>query len=106
MKTKVTSFFFLLTMLSGCELFKEANTIEITTDLTADVPVVVAGIKSAETSGSVAAISFTKTQDLSLSSNADIEPYLSKIKAINLNNLILTVNGLSSGQTIISVSLM
>jgi hypothetical protein len=105
MKTKVISFFFLLTMLSGCELFKEANTIEITTDLTADVPVVVAGIKSAETAGSVAAISFTKTQDLSLSSNADIEPYLSKIKAINLNNLIVTVNGLSSGQTVISVSL-
>jgi hypothetical protein len=106
MKTKVIYFFSAISLLAGCSLIKDANTIDISTDLTADVPVVVTGIKkSAETTGSVAAISFTKTQDLSLSSNTDIEPYLSHIKAINLNNLVVTVNGLSSGQTINSVSL-
>jgi hypothetical protein len=105
MKTKIISFFFLLTLLAGCELFKDANSIDIETDLTADIPVVVVGVKSAETSGSVAVVSFSKTQDLSLSSNADIEPYLSKIKSIDLNNLVVTVTGLTSGQTINSVSL-
>lgn len=105
MKTKMLSFFFLMTFLASCSLFEKANNIDIETDLTADVPVVVTGIKSAETTGSVAAISFTKTQDLSLSSNADIEPYLSKIKSISLNNLVVTVNGLTAGQTINSVSL-
>ena len=105
MKTKIISFFFLLTLLTGCDLLKDANTIEIETDLTADVPIVVVGVKSAETTGSLAAISFTKTQDLSLSSNADIEPYLAKIESIGLNNLLVTVTGLTSGQTINSVSL-
>lgn len=106
MKTKIISFFFLLTLLSGCSLFEKANSIDISTDLQADVPVVVSPpVKSAETTGSVAAISFTKTQELSLSSNADIEPYLSHIKAINLNNLVVTVTGLNADQTINSVSL-
>lgn len=106
MKTKMISLFLAITLFAGCDLIKDANTIEIETDLTADVPIVVTAIKkSAETTGSVAAISFTKTQDLSLSSNADIEPYLSKINAIALNNLVVTVNGLTAGQTINSVSL-
>jgi hypothetical protein len=106
MKTKMIYFFSAITLLAGCSLFEKANNIDISTDLTADVPVVVTGVKkSAETTGSVAAISFTKTQDLSLSANADIEPYLSHIKSINLKNLVVTVNGLSAGQTINSVSL-
>jgi hypothetical protein len=107
MKTKIISFFFLLTLLSGCSLFEKANSIDISTDLQADVPVVVvsAPMKSALTTGSVETISFTKTQELSLSSNADIEPYLSHIKSINLNNLVVTVTGLNADQTINSVSL-
>jgi hypothetical protein len=107
MKTKIISFFFLLTLLAGCSLFENANTIDISTDLQADVPVVVvsAPMKSAGTTVSLATISYTKTQELSLSANADIEPYLSKIKSINLNNLVVTVNGLNADQTINSVSL-
>lgn len=106
MKTKLISSLFLIVMLAGCELIKDANTIDIPTDLTADIPVVVTGVKkSAEVAGAVAAISFTKTQDLTLASNADIEPYLSKIKSISLNSLVVTINGLSAGQTINSVSL-
>jgi hypothetical protein len=85
---------------------KDANTIDIATDLTADIPVVVPGVKkSAEMTGAVLAVSFNKSQDLTLTSNADIEPYLSKIKDISLNTLIVTVNGLTAGQAINSVSL-
>jgi hypothetical protein len=106
MKTKIFYFLALVTLLSGCELIKDANTIDIPTDLTADIPVVVVGVKkSVETTGAVNALSFTKSQDLSLGSNADIEPYLEKIKSISLNGLVVTVNGLSSGQTINSISL-
>ena len=106
MKTKMILFLSALVMIAGCSLIKDANTIDISTNITADVPVVVGGVKkSAEAAGSVSAISFTKTQDLSLSANADIEPYLSHIKSINLNTLVVTVNGLSAGQTINSVSL-
>jgi len=104
MKTKMISFFVVTTLMAGCSLFDKANTIDISTDLTADIPVVVPGVKkSAE--ASAAAISFTKSQDLTLASNADIEPYLSKIKDIALNSLMVTVNGLTSGQTINSISL-
>jgi type IV pilus biogenesis protein CpaD/CtpE len=102
MKTKMLSFIAVTALMAGCSLFEKANTIDISTDLTADIPVVVPGVKK---SSEVAAISFTKTQDLSLSGNTDIEPYLSKIKDIALNSLMVTVNGLSADQTINSISL-
>jgi len=102
MKTKMIFFFSLITLISGCDLFKDANTIDISTDLTANIPVVAAARKS---SLEINAVSFTKTQDLSLASNTDIEPYLSKIESINLNSLLVTVNGLTGSQTINSVSL-
>jgi hypothetical protein len=107
MKTKLILFCTLIVLLAGCELIKDANTVSISTDLTANVPIEVlsAGKKSANLAGSVNALSFSKTQDLTLASNTDIEPYLAKIKEINLNSLVVTVNGLSSGQTISSISL-
>lgn len=107
MKTKMVYFFALIPLLAGCELLKDANTITISTELKADMPVVVAssGKKSLDQTGVVNAFVFTKTQDLTLASNADIEPYLSKIKEINLNSLVVTITGLSAGQTINSISL-
>jgi len=99
-------FFLILTVvLGGCELLKDATTVPITTDLNANIPVVVAGVKSAGESGSVNAVSFSKTQDLTLGSNADIEPYLAKIESIELNGLVVTISGLTAGQTINSISL-
>jgi hypothetical protein len=104
MKTKLVFFFLLALVFGGCDLIKDATEVTIDTDLKADIPVVVTspGKGSADLA---AAISFTKTQDLSLSSNADIEPYLSKIEDITLNGLVITVTGLTTGQTINSVSL-
>ncbi len=97
----------LVAVFSGCDKIKDATTVEIDTSLKADIPVVVTAParKSSEESEAVNAVTFTKIQDLSLSSNADIEPYLSKIKSIDLNSLLVTITGLSAGQTINSVAL-
>ena len=106
MKTRVILFLSLILVLAGCDLLKKASEVTITTELTAAVPIeVVAGKKSVDLTGVLNAIVFTKTQDLTLASNADIEPYLAKIKEINLNSLVVTITGLGTGQTINSVSL-
>jgi hypothetical protein len=64
--------------------------------------VVTSGAKSVV---EINALAFTKTYDLKLSDNTDVAPYLSKIKEINLNSLVVTITGLTAGQTINSVSL-
>jgi type IV pilus biogenesis protein CpaD/CtpE len=107
MKTKMILLAALIAIFSGCDKIKDATTVPIETSLKADIPVVVTatGKKSTDQTGTVNAIIFTKTQDLSLSSNADIQPYLSKIKSVDLNALVVTITGLSAGQTINSVAL-
>jgi type IV pilus biogenesis protein CpaD/CtpE len=106
MKKKVILLIAFIAVLTGCDLLKKASEITITTQLKSDIPVVVtSGTKSFDITGNVAAVAFSQTQDLTLASNADIEPYLSKIKSINLKSLVVTVTGLSAGQTINSVAL-
>ncbi len=106
MKTKMFYFLVLIALLSGCDLIKDATTVNITTDLKTDIPVVVsAATKSIDQTGGVNALDFTKSQDLTLANNADIEPYLSKIKELDLNSLVVTITGLSAGQTINSILL-
>jgi len=97
----------LIPFLSGCDLLKKASEIKITTNLSTDLPVVVTAplTKSGAITGTTTTIDYTKTVDLRLDSNPDIEPYLSKIQSINLKGLVVTINGLSEGQTINSVTL-
>lgn len=104
MKTKLFGFFLLIPLFAGCDLIKDAATITISTELTADIPVIVpsSGSKSLE---QIIVTGFSKSQDLTLASNADLEPYLSKIKEITLNSLLVVINGLSGSQTINSISL-
>jgi hypothetical protein len=107
MKTRIIYLFALIPFFAACSLIEDATTVTISTDLKADIPVVVAGTgaKSANQDGSLNEVTFTKSQDLTLGSNADIEPYLDKIKDINLNSLVVTINGLGEGQTINSIAL-
>ena len=106
MKTKIIYFLAFSTLFGGCDLLKNATEVTISTALKADIPVVVvSGKKSIDQTVEVNAVVFTKTQDLTLASNTDIEPYMAKIKDINLNSLVVTITGLSSVQTINSVSL-
>jgi len=104
MKTKLIYFFALIVVFAGCDKIKDSATIPISTELKANIPVVVLtqGKKSFDKAGTSA---FTKTQDLTLASNADIEPYMARIKEVDLNSLVVTITGLSAGQTINTVSL-
>lgn len=104
MKTRLFLSLTLIIALTGCELIKDKATIPISTQLKADIPLVIVtpGTKSAEAE---TAIVFNKSKDLALSDNTDIKPYLEKIKEVDLNSLVVTVTGLTAGQTINSVAL-
>jgi hypothetical protein len=107
MKTKMFLLFAVIPVFAACELLEDAATITISTELKADIPVAIvsSGAKSGDQAGGVNAIDFSKSQDLMLSANDDIEPYLDKIKEVNLNSLVVTISGLGEGQTINSVAL-
>lgn len=104
MKTKVALFFAAVILLTGCDLFKNAAEITISTNLTADIPVVVVEGKSAELISEATAVNFSGTATLSLADNPDIEEYLEKIREVDLKSVVVTVNGLSAGQTISTVT--
>ena len=52
-----------------------------------------------------APLEFSSSADLMLEDNTDIEPYLSKIREIDLKSLEVTVSGLTTGQEIYTMSL-
>jgi len=103
MKTKMFCLMAFIIVFAGCDKIKDAATVPVTTKLKADIPVVVTS--GAKSEVELNALAFTKTHELKLADNTDIAPYLSKIKEINLNSLVVTVTGLTAGQTINSVSL-
>jgi hypothetical protein len=105
MKTKIALFFASILLVSGCDKIKDLADVSFSTDLSMSIPVVVAPAKSASILLDVSGVSFSATQDLSLGDNEDVEPYLSKIKSIDLKSLVVTVTGLSEGQTINTISL-
>jgi len=107
MRTKLLLFLASLLVFGGCDKIKDATTISVPAHLQTDIPVVVTavGMKSADLIAVGSAITFSKTQDLSLNDNVDIAPYLSRIKSINLNSVVITITGLSAGQTINTISL-
>ena len=102
MKSKLLLYLVPFMMLSGCSKIKDATSITVNTELQNNIPVTVSAGKSTK---GVEAATFSATQDLSLANNSDLEPYLSKIDEINLSNLVITITGLTTGQTINSISL-
>jgi len=106
MKSKINYLLFILPLFAACSAIEDAATITISTELKADIPVVVVSpAKSGNQTLAVNAIDFNKSKDLMLSANADVEPYLNKIKDVNLNSLVVTISGLAEGQTINTVAL-
>jgi len=106
MKTKIALFFASLLLVSGCDKIKDLADVTLSTDLSMNIPVVISPAKSASVVlRDIAVATFSATQDLSLGDNEDVEPYLSKIKSIDLKSLVVTVTGLSEGQTINTISL-
>jgi hypothetical protein len=106
MKTKLLCLLAFTILFQGCDKLKDLATVPFDTHLKADLPIVVSSIKkSADQAGAVNAYVFNKVQDLTVASNADIAPYVTKIKSIGLNSLQVTITGLTAGQTINSVSM-
>ncbi len=107
MKSKSLLLLALCLFFAGCDKIKDATAITIPTHLQLSIPVsaTTVSMKSAEVTGAVTAASFSTTQDLNLASNADISAYLSKINEINMNSVVVTISGLSAGQTINTISL-
>ncbi len=106
MKFRLLYFATLVISIAGCDKIKDAATISINTQLKADIPVLVtaAMVKSSDLITPGAPIIFNKTQELKIEDNVDLAPYLAKIKEIDLTSLVVTVSGLTTGQTINSVS--
>jgi len=104
MKTKMTLFLAAVMLLTGCDLFKKAAELTITTNLTADIPVVITVGKSADLVAEANAVNFSGTSTLSLAGNPDLADYLEKIREVDLKSVVITVNGLTAGQTISTIT--
>jgi len=105
MKTKMTLLLVTVLLFTGCDWLKDLGEITISTDLTLNIPVAVSGTKSADAVAIVPSYNFSSSLDLELGDNEEIEPYLEKIREINIKSLVVTVNGLGVGQTINTISL-
>ncbi len=106
--TKLIIVFFLLLSLMGCDKLRELATITINTRLETEFPIVVneSGINlPGALNANNAPIQFSVTEVLKIEENFDLEPYIKKIKGIDLEKLEVTVLGLTQGQSINSVSL-
>jgi hypothetical protein len=99
MKQRLPFLFAALLLITGCEKIKDATTIKVDTSFDVDFPVTAAEVKTTQ------AGAFNVTESITLADNPDLESYLSKIDDITLSNLEITVNGLTEGQVINSVSL-
>ena len=105
MEKKISLLLAMILVLSGCNWIKDLAEVEFSTDLMLDIPVTVTGTKSADQAKALNASNFSASLDLKLEDNEDIEPYLEKLRNIDLNSVMITVNGLTSGQTINTLTL-
>lgn len=98
----------LVLTLTGCDKLKELATIRINTKIETEIPIVIAtNLPSAAAFGENIHIplTFSETHVIELLDNFDIEPYLKKIKEIDLSEVEITALGMQPGQVINSVTL-
>jgi hypothetical protein len=100
MKKNIALFFAIAFLLSGCSWIGGLFTKDINTDLEVDIPVNAVGTKSAPE----IAVQYTAHEILDLANNADLEEHLENIKEINLNDVRISVGGLTSGQVVTTLS--
>ena len=97
-KTMTLLLFATAIALTGCDWIKSLGEVDFSTDLTVNIPVTVS-------SGSKATLNYTASSELKLADNEDVEPYLDKLRKIDLNSVVITITGLVPGQTINTLSL-
>jgi hypothetical protein len=98
MKLRLPLLFAAFVMITGCDKIKDATSVKVNTSFGVDFPVTVSEVKTT-------ASAFSVTEEISLADNSDLQDYLSKIDEITLSNLVITVSGLTAGQTINTLSL-
>ncbi len=85
-------------LLTGCDWIKDLGEVDFDTDLAVTIPVTVQNDNKT-------GLNFSASKELRLADNEDVEPYLEKLRKIDLKSVLVTVTGLTSGQTIYSLSL-
>ena len=106
MKTKMTFLFATLLLLAGCGLIKDAAEVTIDAQLSSLMQITVPGSKSAEITAETNASNFSKSQVLYLKDNPDLEPYLDKIREVEIKSVMVDIlYGLNEGQVVTNLSL-
>lgn len=105
MKTKMTFLLATLLLLAGCGLLKDAAEVTITAQLSSLMQVTVTGEKSAELTSGINALPFSKEQVLRLRDNTELEPYLEKIREVDIQSVLVDIYGLTEGQVVSPLSL-
>ncbi len=105
MKIKTVILLAILVTLGGCEWIKNLGNVDFDTDLVLNVLVTSDLKKGSETGAETADFNFTGSAILSLEENEDIEPYIKKLKEIDIEDVKVTFSGLLSGQTINTIAL-
>src|SRR3989339_1120186 len=98
----------LVLTLTGCDKLKELATIRINTKIETEIPIVIAAnLPAGAAFGENIHIplTFSETHIIKLQDNFDIEPYLKKIKEIDLGSVEITALGMQPGEVINSVTL-
>lgn len=101
----MTFLFATLLLLAGCGLIKDAAEVTIDAQLSSLMQITVAGSKSAEVTSGINALPFSKSQVLYLKDNAELEPYLKKIRKIDIKSVLVDIYGLNEGQVVSTLSL-
>lgn len=104
---KINSIILLAILLTfgGCEWIKSLSDVDFDTDLIANVLLTGDMKKAANADGQVTSYNFYGSAVLSLAENEDIEPYMKKLREIDLKSVEVTISGLQSGQTIHTITL-
>jgi len=97
-KTMTLLLFATAIALTGCDWIKGLGEVDFSTDLTVNIPVTVS-------SGNKATLNYTASSELKLADNEDVEPYLNKLRKIDLKSVVITITGLIPEQTINTLSL-
>ena len=105
MKTKMTMFFASVFLIAACDLIKDAAEVNLSSELSTNIAVVVTGSKSGDITPETKGLSFSKSQTLYLKDNTEIEPYLKKIREIDLKSVMVDIYGLTEGQVVNTLSI-
>jgi hypothetical protein len=105
---KLIVIFTLFATIFSCDKIKELATLSISTKFETDFPISITAASA--TNSDIVALNaaltnFVISEEIRIQDNFDLEPYLKKIKEIDLNSVVITVSGLAPGQIIQSVSL-